>query len=312
MEAASLAAHQPTVTLQCLQGAQATARAEADSTNNVLDLTSEPGPSQLAAVSRQQALCTVEINSVQSCQLLCSMALELQAHCFRTTPLAIHLWTHPGTLTLILDLIIHAGFSLQASALNALAAIVPELEFDLIPVQSTCTALLTALEDRMSSNKVPLDHQAFDLWQMHMLTCLNLMVGMLDGSQAEVGVADNLLPVLIRVAASLDVGNHAKLQIQLCKVILHVVRLFPDLGYHATGLLMLLCEHGQLGSTLTMIFEVVLHHVGAHHLDKSFGVPQVCRYTITTWGTNMQSTIIHCFCLVGVCNLQTKPLATSL
>ena len=277
LEAPSLAAALPSVTLSCLQGVEATAKAEAESISNVLDLTSEPRNSQqaAAAASTQQALCTLELDSVQSSQLLCSMALELQAHCFKITPLAIHVWIGPGALTLILDLIAHAGFSLQASALYALAAILPELEFDLIPVHSVCTVLLTALDSRMSAADVPLDHPASELWQMHMLISLNLIAGMMDGSPSEAAAPESLLTVLPRVVASLDIIGHADLQTQLCKLILHMVKQYAGLSHHATELLMLLPGVGQLGCTLSLIFEVVFQHLGSDHLDDLFPMSQV-------------------------------------
>lgn len=202
------------------------------------------------------------------------MALELQAHCFRTRPLAIHIWTNPGTLTLILDLILHAGFSLQASALNALAAILPELGFDLIPVHAVCTALLTALDSRLSSGAIPLDHPASAAWQLHMLTCLNLMAGMMDGSQNEAGAAESMLTVLPRVALSLGV-EHAHVQMQLCQLTLHVVQQYPGLSHHATKLMLLLNVGGQLGSTMGLVLQVVLEQLGAQRLDAVFPVPQV-------------------------------------
>lgn len=277
LEAPSLAAAQPSVTLLCLQGVEAAAKAEAESISNVLDLTSEPRSSQqaAAAASSQQALCTIELDSVQSSQLLCSMALELHAHCFRITPLAIHVWTTPGALTLILDLIAHAGFSLQASALNALAAILPELEFDLIPVHTVCTVLLSALDSRMSTADVPLDHPAFELWEMHMLTSLNLMAGMMDGSPRDAGAAESMLTILPRVAASLDKIDHANLQIQLCKLVLHMVKQYPGLSHYATELLMLLTRVGELGCTLTLIVELLFQHLGPDHLDEVFPMSQV-------------------------------------
>lgn len=276
LEVASSAPVQPSVTLLCFQGCEATARAEAESVNHVLDLTNDPGTSQQPAIplSRQQALCTIELQTVQSSQLLCSMALELQAHCFRTRPLAIHIWTNPDTLTLILDLILHAGFSLQASALNALAAILPELGFDLIPVHAVCTALLTALDSRLSRGAVPLDHPASAAWQLHMLTCLNLLAGMMDGSQNEAGVAESMLTVLPRVALSLGV-EHAHVQMQLCQVTLHAVQQYPGLSHHATKLMLLLNVGGQLSSTVGLILQVVLEQLGAQRLDAVFPVPQV-------------------------------------
>lgn len=202
------------------------------------------------------------------------MALELQAHCFRTRPLAIHVWTNPTTLTLILDLILHAGFSLQASALNALAAILPELGFDLIPVHAVCSALLTALESRLSSGAVPSDHPAFAPWQLHMLTCLNLMAGMMDGSPDEAGAAESMLTILPRVAVSLGV-KHAHVQMQLCQVTLHVAQQYPGLSHHATKLMPLLNVGGQLGSTVTLILQVVMKQLGVQCLDAVFPPPQV-------------------------------------
>ena len=281
LEASCLTAAQPSVTLLCFQGSEATARAEAESFNHVLDLTTDPKTSQppaATAASSQQALCTIQLDSVQSSQLLCSMALELQAHCFRTTPLAIHVWTNPDTLTLILDLIVHAGFSLQASALNALAALLPELEFNFIPVHAVCSTLLTALEARMSSDAVPLDHPASNLWQLHMLSCLNLLAGMMDGSQSEAGAAESMLTVLPTVASSLG-ADHAHLQMQLCQVTLHVVKQYPGLSHHATKLLQLLNVGGQLGNTVGLILHMALQQLGARHLDEVFPLPQV-RYGV--------------------------------
>lgn len=281
LEASSLAAAEPSVTLLCFQGSEATARAETQSVNHALDLTSDPRTSQqpaVAAASSQQALCIIQLDTVQSSQLLCSMALELQAHCFRTTPLAIRVWTTPDTLTLTLDLILHAGFSLQASALNALAALLPELEFDLIPVHAVCAALLTALESRMSGNAVPIDHPASDLWQLHMLSCLNLLAGMMNGSPSESGAAESMLTVLPRVASLLG-ADHAHLQIQLCQVILHVVKQYPGLSHHTTKLMQLLHVGGQLGSTVGLILHVILQELGARHLDVVFPPSQV-RYHV--------------------------------
>ena len=277
LEASSLAAAEPSVTLLCFQGSEATARAETQSVNHALDLTSDPRTSQqpaVAAASSQQALCIIQLDTVQSSQLLCSMALELQAHCFRTMPLAIRVWTTPDTLTLTLDLISHAGFSLQASALNALAALLPELEFDLIPVHAVCAALLTALDSRMSANAVPIDHPASDLWQLHMLSCLNLLAGMMDGSPSESGAAESMLTVLPRVASLLG-ADHAHLQIQLCQVILHVVKQYPGLSHHTTKLMQLLHVGGQLGSTVGLILHVILQELGARHLDVVFPPSQV-------------------------------------
>ena len=283
LESSSLTPVQPSVTLLCFQGSEATARAETESVNHVLDLTSDPKTSQepaATAASSQQALCTIQLDSVQSSQLLCSMALELQAHCFRTTPLAIHVWTTPDTLTLVLDLVQHAGFSLQASALNSLAALLPELEFNLIPVHAVCTTLLNALESRMSSDAVPLDHPASELWQLHMLSCLNLLAGMMDGSQSESGAAESMLTVLPRVASLLG-ADRLHLQMQLCQVTLHVVKQYPGLSHHATTLMQLLNVGGQLGRTVGLILHVVLQQLGARHLDVVFPVPEV-RYGVCT------------------------------
>ena len=276
LEATSLAAAQPSVTLLCFQGSEATARAETESVNHVLDLTSDPGTSQqpAASTSSQQALCTIQLDTVQSSQLLCSMALELQAHCFRTTPLAIHIWTNPQTLMLVLDLVLHAGFSLQASALNALAALLPELEFELIPVHTVCTALLTALDSRMSGDAVPLYHPALEVWQLHMLTCLNLMAGMMDGSQNEAGAAESMLTVVPRVASSLG-SDRSHLQMQLCQIVLHIVKQYPGLSHHATKLMLLLNVGGQLGGTVGLILQVDLQQLQAQRLDAVFPPPQV-------------------------------------
>lgn len=290
LEASGLTAAQPSVTLLCFQGSEATARAETESVNHVLDLTSDPKTSQhprAAAASSQQALCTIQLDTVQSSQLLCSMALELQAHCFRTTPTAIHVWTTPDTLTLILDLILHAGFSLQASALNALAALLPELDFNLIPVHAICAALLTALESHMSSDAVPVDHPASDLWQLHMLSCLNLLAGMMDGSQSEAGAAESMLTILPRVALLLG-ADHAHLQMQLCQVMLHVVKQYPGLSHHTTKLMQLLNVRGQLGSTVGLILHVVLQQLGVQHLDAVFPPPQVRH------GVSMQNPFDRC------------------
>ena len=300
LEASSLTASQPSVTLLCFQGSEATAKAETESVNAVLDLTSDPKSSQQpAAASSQQALCTIQLDTIQSSQLLCSMALELQAHCFRTTPLAMHVWTTPSTLTLVLDLILHAGFSLQASALNALAALLPELDFNLIPVHAVCTALLTALDSRMSSKAVPLDHPALDLWQLHMLSCLHLLAGMMDGSQSEAGAAESMLTVLPGVASLLG-ADHAHLQMQLCQVILHMVKQYPGLSHRATKLIQLLTVGGQLGSTVGLILHVVLQQLGAQHLDVVLPPPQVrydaCVSQLT--GVNM----------IGLCKAQLRLL----
>ena len=262
------------VTISCFQGAEPTCRAEADST--AVDRAANTRSSQLAAgtTDTAQALCTIKLDTVQSCQLLCSMALELQSHCLKTTPHALLPWTTPATLINISDLVVHAGFSLQASALNALAAILPEIEFELIPVHGICTVLLTALDEWTSSESIPPNHPASQVWQRHMLTCLNLLAGIMDGSETEAGAAEGMLRVLPRIARCLPAGRKS-LQAQLCSVVLHVARQYPSFSHHMTGLSPLLSEPGQVGRTVNLTLQLLLDQLGAAQLDAAFPASQV-------------------------------------
>jgi len=241
------------------------------------------GPATTA--DKDQALCTIQLDSVHSCQLLCSMTLELQSHCLRSTPLAILPWTSTEALTMILDFVVHAGFSLQASALNALAALLPELEFDLIPVHAVSTALLTALDAWVTTDSVPHDHPASHIWQRHMLTCLNLLAGVMDGSNSEAGAAESMLAVLSRVACYIPAG-HMPLQRPLCRLVLHMAQQYPRLSHHATGLMPLLSDNGQTGDIVNLAFQVMLSQLTAHHLDYTFPSTQV---TLSTKKTCMRT-----------------------
>ncbi len=229
-------------------------------------------PSTIA--DKDQALCTIQLDSVHSCQLLCSMTLELQSHCLRSTPLAILPWTSPEALTMLLDVVVHAGFSLQASALNALAALLPELEFDLIPVHAVSTALLTALDAWVTTDSVPHDHPASHIWQRHMLTCLNLLAGVMDGSNGEAGAAESMLTVLSRLACCIPAG-HMPLQRLLCRLVLHMAQQYPRLSHHVTGLMPLLSDSGQTGEIVNLAFQVLLSQLTADHLDCTFPSTQV-------------------------------------
>ena len=270
LEASSLTAAHPTVTISCLQGAEAVSKAEAES--GTVDAPALAGPSTTA--DKDQALCTIQLDSVHSCQLLCSMTLELQSHCLRSTPLAILPWIPPEALTMILDVVIHAGFSLQASALNALAALLPELEFDLIPVHAVSTALLTALDAWITSNSVPHDHPAAHIWQRHMLTCLNLLAGFMDGSNSEAGAAESMLAVLSRLACCVPAG-HMSLQRPLCRLVLHMAQQYPRLSHHVTGLMPLLSDNSQTGEIVNLAFQVLLSQLPADHMDHIFPSTQV-------------------------------------
>ncbi|KAL0053239.1 hypothetical protein WJX82_003001 [Trebouxia sp. C0006] len=265
LEASSLTAAHPTVTISCFQGAEAVSRAEAES--GTADAPTLAGPSTTA--DKDQALCTIQLDSVHACQLLCSMTLELQSHCLRSTPLAILPWTSPEGLTMILDVVVHAGFSLQASALNALAALLPELEFDLIPVHAVSTALLTALDACITTDSIPHDYPAAHIWQRHMLTCLNLLAGVMDGSNSEAGAAESMLTVLSRLACCVPAG-HMSLQRPLCRLVLHMAQQHPRVSHHVTGLMPLLSDKGQTGEIVNLAFQVLLSQLPADHLDHTF------------------------------------------
>ena len=202
------------------------------------------------------------------------MTLELQSHCLRSIPLAILPWTSPEGLTMILDVVVHAGFSLQASALNALAALLPELEFDLIPVHAVSTAVLTALDACITTDSIPHDYPAAHIWQRHMLTCLNLLAGVMDGSNSEAGAAESMLTVLSRLACCVPAG-HMSLQRPLCRLVLHMAQQHPRLSHHVTGLMPLLSDKGQTGEIVNLAFQVLLSQLPADHLDHTFPSTQV-------------------------------------
>ena len=212
------------------------------------------------------------------------MALELQSHCLRTTPQAALPWTSPASLTMIMDLVLHAGFSLQASALNALAALLPELEFDLIPVHALATSLLTALETWIGTNAVPDAHPATQSWQRHMLTCLNLLAGVMDGSDSEAGAAESMLAVLSRVACCVPADN-GRLQAQLCRLVLHVAKQYPELSHDVARLMPLLADSGSVGHTVNLAIQLLLSQLGPNRLNAAFPSSQV-------------STIQHCLYVV--------------
>ncbi|KAL0029509.1 hypothetical protein WJX79_000191 [Trebouxia sp. C0005] len=172
LEACSLTAASPTVTISCLQGAEAVSRAEADSSTT--DAPTMAGPSTTA--DKDQALCTIQLDSVHAAQLLCSMTLDLQSHCLRSTPLAVLPWTSPEALTMILDLVLHAGFSLQASALNALAALLPELEFALIPVHAVLVLHMAQQYPRLSHHVTALTPLLSDTGQTGQIVNLAFQV----------------------------------------------------------------------------------------------------------------------------------------
>ena len=202
------------------------------------------------------------------------MTLELQSHCLRSTPLAVLPWISPEALIMILDVVVHAGFSLQASALNALAALLPELEFDLIPVHAVSTALLTALDAWVTADSVPHDHPASHIWQRHMLTCLNLLAGVMDGSKSEAGAAESMLAVLSRLACCIPAG-HMPLQRPLCRIVLHMAQQYPRLSHHVSALMPLLSDNGQTGEVVNLAFQVLLSQLTADHMDHTFPSTQV-------------------------------------
>ncbi len=174
---------------------------------------------------------------------------------------------------MILDVVVHAGFSLQASALNALAALLPELEFDLIPVHAVSTALLTALDAWLTTDSVPHDHPAAHTWQRHMLTCLNLLAGVMDGSNSEAGSAESMLTVLSRLACCVPAGR-MPLQRPLCRLVLHMAQQYPRLSHHVTGLMPLLSDNGQTGEVVNLAFQV-LSQLPTDHMDHIFPSFQV-------------------------------------
>lgn len=107
-----------------------------------------------------------------------------------------------------------------------------------------------------------------------MLTCLNLLAGIMDGSESEAGAAESMLTVLSRVACTVPVG-HKSLQVQLCRVLLHVAMQYPGLSHHVTGLLPLLAESGSVGDAVSVSLQLLLQQLGATHLDVAFSANQV-------------------------------------
>ena len=272
LEASSLAAAQPTVTLTCLHGAEAVARVETES--STVDLATSNQDPNTDRANANQALCTVQLENLHSCQLLCSMVLELLAHCLKIMPHAVLPWISPETLPYVTDCIVHAGFSVQAAALSTMAALLPELEYELIPVHAVCAALLTALEACVSSGTITVDHPAAHPWQRHMTSCLNLLAGFMDGSDSEAGAAERMLAMLTRCACNVP-STMTGLQAQICKLVVHVARQYPQLRHHVVGLLPLLSDSGQTGSAVSMALQLLLQQLGPAHLDAAFAASQV-------------------------------------
>ena len=289
LEASSLAAGQPTVTLTCLHGAEAVAKAETES--STADLATSNQDLITDRADANQALCTVQLDNLQSCQLLCSMVLELLAHCLKTMPHAVLPWIFPETLPYVTDCIVHAGFTVQAAALSTLAALLPELEFELIPVHAVCAALLTALETCISSGTITVDHPAAHPWQRHMTTCLNLLAGFMDGSDSEAGAAESMLATLPRVACNIPASLKG-FQAQICKLVVHVARQYPQLRHHVVGLMPLLSDSAQTGSAVSMALRLLLQQLGPTHLDAAFAANQVSHLIDTLL-------LLTCSCLEG-------------
>ena len=289
-----MAAAQPAVTIACLHGAEASSEAEVKS--NSVDLINSPN--HPVARSSARALCTIRLESVQSSQLFCSSMLELLALCLKAMPQAIMPWSSSAVLTYVTDCIAHAGFSVQASALSALAALLPELEFELISVHALCTVLIVALEARISSETIPSNHPAAEAWQRHMLTCLNLLAGFMDGSHTEAAAAETMLVTLPRVACCIPTALKG-FQTQICKLIVHVAKQYPELKHHVVGLMPLSSETGQTQSAVSLAMQLLLQELGAERLDHAFATQQVsssslqcclgvsrtlyCMYAQTSW-----------------------------
>ena len=195
------------------------------------------------------------------------MALELLANNLRAAPTHTMQYSTQETLLTITDLVVHGGFSLQASALNALSALLPEMPFELIPLQAVVCSLLLTLETWHSSMSIPEGHPALQLWQQHVLTCLNLVTGMLGDAKGQTGPAESILEALPKLASCLD-HSQIRFQARLCHVALDVAEQNPELCHHLAPMLPLLAVPGDSGKAASHAYYLIvrqLEHLQPQH-----------------------------------------------
>ena len=188
------------------------------------------------------------------------MTLEMLANNLRLFPTSTMQYTTPETLLTVLDLVAHGGFSLQASALNALAALLPEMPLELIPMQTVVSHLLHALETWAYSSSIPEDHSALGLWQQHVLTCFNLLTGMLGDSQGTAGPAESMLDALPKLVCRFN-SSQSSFQARLCQVALATAEQHLDLSHHLAPVLALLAAPDDSGKASSHALYLLLQQL---------------------------------------------------
>ena len=192
------------------------------------------------------------------------MTLEMLANNLRVFPTSTMQYTTQATLLTVLDLVAHGGFSLQASALDALAALLAEMPLELIPMQTVVSHLLLALETWATSTSVPKDHSALGLWQQHILTCLNLLTGMLGESKAKAGPAECILETLPKLVCCLASGQ-SSFQARLCQIALGTAERHSELSHHLAPMLALLAAPGDSGRASSHALYLLLQQLQSLH-----------------------------------------------
>lgn len=232
-----------------------------------------------SVTTKEEPLCTIAMTSLSTCQFVYSMALEMLASNLRLFPTSTIQYSTQETLLMLLDLAVHGGFSLQASALDALAALLPEMPFELIPMGQVVSHLLLGLETWTTSIHLPKDHPALKFWQQHMLTCLYTLVGMLEDCDADLSLAETILETLPKLAGSLD-HSQSSFPTRLCQVALEVAGQHPHRSYHLTPMLSLLQLPGDAGKAASHALYLILQQLQHDQPQHPMFDLQVCSLPI--------------------------------
>lgn len=218
------------------------------------------------------------------------MALEMLANNLRASPASTLQYSSQATLHTVLDIAAHGGFSLQASALGALAALLPEMPFELIPLQTVVSHLLLALDTWISTIGIPRDPSALQLWQQRMLTCLHLLAGMLEDNGSEAAVADTMLEALSRAVSDLS-NSQSQFQARLCQIVQELAEQRPDARHHLTPMLSLLGQPGHLGRAASHCLCLLLRQLHLLHPQHPLFVCQV--HSCSSLGQSFKQVYCH-------------------
>lgn len=230
-----------------------------------------------SVMTGEKPLCNITVTSMLSSQLLCSMALEMLAHNLRASPMITMQFISQEMLIILFDLVVHGGYSLQASALNVLAPLLSEMPLELIPLETCSRQLLLGLESWTMSVNIANVPPAFQLWQQNMLTCLNILTGMLDNSTAGANAAQAILQVLPRLVCSLD-HSQDRFAVRLCHIALDVAVQHPQLSHLLSPMLSIIALPGDSGKAASQALYLMLLQLQHAHPQHPMFDLQVCSY----------------------------------